>query len=219
MSQLKLESTLSKIEYYLTFAAVIPILGAVPACIKAGLGTVQATSALALCLFSAVPALAGNRTAKDLFHYSWAHVQYGGENICTGVFEAIPGIALCLLLHFTKPKDGLHFFDDQFRFLPYHTISINEGRLTWGKCYFLNAIDELFEGMRYKEALELGLINEKFEIVEEAYERTRDKYLMGEIPLRQKYIQERKAEAEKTAALRPRILGFRERNKILDEDL
>ncbi len=202
MNKLNIELKLHEIETKLNDWSCLPVIGAVPALAKSALGVIQLTSAIAVAIFTAIPAAFGNEKAKDLFLYSWTHVKHGVANICSGLIQILPFVSL---LRYCGGYDcSLQLEDNQpYKFMSYPTLAM-EGHLTFDRgingyssMVIEGEFNNLLDKMPAKEAFKLGLINEKCEAVDGAYEKVRDDYLSNKIPLRGQFKKERDEEIEK----------------------
>ncbi len=85
----KVEKTLGKTFQCLNHYAKIPVLGAIPAGLKAVIGCLQLTAAVALIIIFAIPSIF-SKNAKVIFVRSDNHLFYGLINVISACFQAIP---------------------------------------------------------------------------------------------------------------------------------
>lgn len=83
-----LERAVAKVESTLSHAAIIPILGSLPALGKIILGIIQTIGGLLGMLFSS--ALICTKVGREVFCRSGSHFANGIANILAGIFEAVP---------------------------------------------------------------------------------------------------------------------------------
>ncbi len=114
----------NSIENLLTYASVIPVVGAIAGVTKAMLGTIQATIALALGIFS-LPFRCNSDDAKAFNDHCFSHVIHGLGNVVGGLGEAILSLTIiggiCLLscrVQGSYDKDPYH----QDKFIPYSDL-------------------------------------------------------------------------------------------------
>jgi hypothetical protein len=202
MNKLSIEKKLVTIESYLNIGSCLPLIGALPALAKAGLGIIQLTSAIAIPIFTTIPTIFGNEKARDLFFYSWTHMKHGVGNIYGGLIQTIPLLTLCgwILWISLYNCEGLQLDDRQpFKFMVYPTIAMEEGYLAcWrndlGGSRVPNEDDQAsiaLGDMPAKEALKLGLIDGNFNIDQEAVQKLFQEYLLNDAPIQGKTLKER----------------------------
>lgn len=93
---IRLERSLLWVEDKLSIVSAVPIVGTITGVTKAGLGGVQAISAIAFGILFGLPcAIVGKRS---LLEYSWIHIKNGSANILAGIFESIPLVGTIIYL-------------------------------------------------------------------------------------------------------------------------
>lgn len=188
-----LELRLLNTERTLTNAAETPFIGIIPGAAKVGMGTIQTAAAVACLIIFAIPAVAGHQFSRLAERYAWSHIKHGLGNIVAGGLEAIPGmgysgIFLRQLIQMRAPR---FCFDTRQndKFIPYTTIFPVTGE-------FGGLDDDYadFFGMRYQEALDLGLINDRFEMArDEIFGAVQRRYNNNEIALQGQFKHQRDA--------------------------
>lgn len=117
--KVKFDNFCDRIEVGLTYGAVMPFLGTIPAVIKVAFGTVQLITALAHGILT-LPLRFFHDDLAAFNNHSWSHVGHGAGNIVCGLFEAIPliGSLGCL---FTILRLRLNNMQDN-RTMPYDNV-------------------------------------------------------------------------------------------------
>lgn len=138
----------SRVEWRLGFAAIIPILGTIPALIRVALGAVQFTLALASSATSLF--LSFSKIGRDILLHSLRHIVHGLANILAGVLEAIPLvgslIAGCRELSMIAPSGPTHYIsEERGKFLGYSTVRYHDWKETSGLC------DEDIPSLEYRD--------------------------------------------------------------------
>ncbi len=85
----KVEKALGKTLQCLNHYAKIPVLGAIPASLKAVIGCLQSTAAVALMIIFGISSIF-SENAKVIFVRSENHFFYGPINVISACFQAIP---------------------------------------------------------------------------------------------------------------------------------
>ncbi len=85
----RVEKPLGKTFECLNHYAKIPVLGAIPASLKAVIGCLQLTAAVALIIIFAIPSIF-SKNAKVIVVRSDNHLFYGPINVISACFQAIP---------------------------------------------------------------------------------------------------------------------------------
>lgn len=101
----KVEKAMKKTFECLNHYAKIPILGSIPASLKAVIGCLQLTVAVALLIIFAIPSIF-SENAKAIFLRSEYHFFYGPINVISACFQAIP---FCGLIFSKWPRISLNF--------------------------------------------------------------------------------------------------------------